>query len=304
MPIKNDFPLRTDMDLTTLKSEPIQVNNIKLLRCQKTFDTAVYQDTVDLEGIIDWIEHPAVLDNKEDNQLWSFGECIDPLKGHQKSNIKSKSKFFMVDYDNGYTIEQFEKDYKDYFYMLYTSFSHTKEHNKFRVIMFGNYEKPLDKDEQTIILSECFRNADVSTFQPNRMFYIPAHKEGAPYYYKLHNGKQFPLDNSVTRLLKVQLLASRAKEAQQDKEWKDYNSKTDHNGMCINYTTVKKYLETPYPYINGNGTSDNDLFKALRTCIKYDDNQTLQDVIYKAKSEHWTDCEIERKIEAIKENYL
>ena len=300
----SDFPLKNDIDLKSLEYEDLQTKDIPMLFCKNTFNTSVYAESQTLMNIGETIKEPIVVSDKEDNEMWTFGECFDQSNGHKKDNIKSKSKFFMIDYDNGYSIKEFEKEYDEYFYMLYTSFSHTKENNKFRVIMYGNYDKPLDNDLQNIILSECFRNADKTTLQPNRMFYMPAHKPNADYYFKLHMGKQFPLMNPVIRYINTKILADRAKEAQQKIEWNRFNSSKDHNGLCRDYGAVKHYLNTSYPNIKGNGDSDVSLFNALRICMKYDDKETLNDVIYKAKLEHWTTSQIEHKMDDIRNKYL
>ena len=59
---------------------------------------------------------------------------------------------------------------------------------------------------------------------------------------------------------------------------------------------VKRYLETPFPKQNGNGVSNIWLYAALQTTKKYNDLQTQLKVIAKAKSEGWTDKEIEHKL--------
>lgn len=294
--ILKDFGLKEDMDLTTVKSDEIQTDHIKVIQKNTRFDKIVYKTKYSLLDIIQTLKEPLITNNKHENGLWMFGDCSDVNLGSQTDNITYKGKFFMIDYDNGYTIEQFEEDYKDYFYLLYTSFSHTNEHHKFRVIMFGNWENPMNVDTQNIILSECFRNADKTTLQPNRLFYLPAHKPNSPYVYKQHYGKQFPLDNTVVRYLITKQQVDRAKELEQDKAWADYTHTKDHNGMCREYSTVKHYLETSYPNITGNGDSSISLFKAIRCCLKYGDNQTLDDVLFKARNEHWTQKELDHKI--------
>lgn len=77
-------------------------------------------------------------------------------------------------------------------------------------------------------------------------------------------------------------------------------SGNSHDGMCKTYTTVKRYLDTPFPRIRGNGNSSTWLFAAVCTCLKYKDNVTLNEVIEKAKREKWTDKELSRTIEAAK----
>lgn len=71
--------------------------------------------------------------------------------------------------------------------------------------------------------------------------------------------------------------------------------KNDHVD-CSKWDVVKRYLETPFPYMNGNGNSSAWLYAALQTCKKFDDKDTMQLVIDKAKSENWTDREIQHKL--------
>lgn len=69
-----------------------------------------------------------------------------------------------------------------------------------------------------------------------------------------------------------------------------------NNGKCRTYEPVKHYLETSYPKLNGNGDSSISLFKAILCCIKYNDEDTLQAVLNKARFEHWSEKELEQKI--------
>lgn len=292
-----EFPLKEDIDLEKQPTEAIQTKDIPILECNSAFDTHIDQNKCTLKEIAEYIENPNITESKEKNGLWCFGECLDPEKGHQKSNIVNKSKFFILDYDSGYTIEEFCEEYKDYFFMLYTSFSHTKEHHKFRVIMYGNHEAPLNDDEQYAILSECFRNADRTTLQPNRIFYKPAHKAGAEYRFKFNVGKQFPLYNEAITFLVTKRRVDKAKEEAQDRAFATYHRKK-RDVDCLNCPSVKNYLNTSYPNTTGNGDSNLNLYKAIFCCIKYGDDNALAVVENKAKSEHWTTSELRQKEEA------
>lgn len=295
--IVKDFFITEAFDLSDFKEEPIQLFDIPILQVPNRYGKVLIEDKVKLQDIIESIDpkygHVRTLNDKNTNDMFCFGTCENPDLGRTISNIKTKSKFFMVDYDNGYTIEQFEKDYKDYFYLLYTSFSHTKELNKFRVIMFGNYDKPLNDRQQKTILSHAFRNADQTTLQPNRFFYLPAHKENGEYVFKQHFGKQFPLwCNDMRKFLDKQL-ADEARVAKRDKEY--YNFHEKKNVDCSNGKAVKEYLNTPYPHKTGNGNSDKNFYRAVYGCIKNHDNKTLELVIEKARNEGWSEKEIEYK---------
>ena len=83
-----------------------------------------------------------------------------------------------------------------------------------------------------------------------------------------------------------------------------WSANKDNPGLCQNYDVIRHYLETSYPKLNGNGDSSISLFKAIRCCIKYNDNDTLRLVINKAVRERWTKKEIQRMIENIKCKYV
>lgn len=68
------------------------------------------------------------------------------------------------------------------------------------------------------------------------------------------------------------------------------------NGKCRHYDKIEHYLNTPYRKMTGNGDSDSSLFNAILCCVKYKDNQTLDLVLDKARDEHWSEREIQRKI--------
>lgn len=62
---------------------------------------------------------------------------------------------------------------------------------------------------------------------------------------------------------------------------------------CMNVSFVQQYLTTPYPNRTGNnGESRLGLFKSIKYCQEHFDDDTLHAVIAKAKSEKWSDKEI------------
>ena len=72
------------------------------------------------------------------------------------------------------------------------------------------------------------------------------------------------------------------------------HNNSEHNGMCKTYNTVARYLNTPFPKTSGNGVSSKWLFCAVKTCQKYNDYDTLNEVLDKARQEHWTEQELSR----------
>lgn len=79
---------------------------------------------------------------------------------------------------------------------------------------------------------------------------------------------------------------------------------TNHDGLCKNYDVVQYYLRKSFPKLTGNGDSSISLFKAIRCCMKYGDNKTLNEVLNKASSERWTGLELTRIQDNIRSKYL
>lgn len=77
-----------------------------------------------------------------------------------------------------------------------------------------------------------------------------------------------------------------------------------HDGLCKNYSTVTYYLNKSFPNKTGNGDSSISLFKAVLTCMKYKDQQTLQEVLAKARRESWSEKEIDHIIRSIEKKYI
>lgn len=77
------------------------------------------------------------------------------------------------------------------------------------------------------------------------------------------------------------------------------NSGKKNDNLCASFDKVKYYLNKSFPKLKGNGDSSISLFKAIRCCMQYNDGTTLDKVIAKAKSERWTDKEIDHILKNI-----
>lgn len=83
------------------------------------------------EDIIKLIENPERID-KEKSPLWQFFESNSKVRD---SKCFTKVSALVLDFDDKLSIYQFQEKYKKISYYLYTTYSHTKKHNKFRVIV-------------------------------------------------------------------------------------------------------------------------------------------------------------------------
>jgi hypothetical protein len=110
------------------------------------------------------------------------------------------------------------------------------------------------------------------------------------------------IDKYLTKLvpkLKLEARGWETEEAIQKLKTEEYSKHSDlknHDGMCHDYKVVKRYLETKFPKVKGNGVSSSWLFAAVCTCLKFRDKKTLDEVLDKAKLEHWTEHELDRVV--------
>lgn len=82
------------------------------------------------DKIINILRNPLHL-SKEDLPQWMF---IDSKLSVRDEKHYINMYALMIEYDDGYSIDEFRARFADFRYYLYTSTGHTDEHNKFRVI--------------------------------------------------------------------------------------------------------------------------------------------------------------------------
>ena len=92
------------------------------------------------------------------------------------------------------------------------------------------------------------------------------------------------------------LLASRIVTITTEEKSVQKSFAKNHDGLCANYDVVQYYLKKSFPNIKGNGDSSISLFKAVRCCMKYNDQTTLDKVLGKARNERWSEQELDHLI--------
>lgn len=149
-----------------------------------------------------------------------------------------------------------------------------------------------------------FRGADTQCKNPARLTRAPdaiRMENGLKQEVLLSKPDNF-IDKYLTKLvpkLKLEARGWQTEESIQKLRSEQYTKTCElknHNGMCREYKAVKRYLETRFPKIKGNGVSSAWLFAAVCTCLKFRDKMTLDEVLEKAKLEHWTEHELDRVV--------
>lgn len=119
-----------------------------------------------------------------------------------------------------------------------------------------------------------------------------------------NNEAIFHIDKNILRNIKSQIEFMNLKKLVKTTTEQPKIINKTNNGLCYTYDVIQHYLTTSYLKIKGNGDSSHSLFMAVKCCIKYNDESTLELVLNKARLEKWTEKEIERIIDNIKQKYL
>lgn len=230
--------------------------------------------------------------SKEEAPLFNFTK-FNGTSRDKINNPPISTNFVILDFDNGYTYDEFERRYREYQYFLYSSKSSTKDHNKFRVIMPLRYD--YTELSYKYLLAKFFKNYDPTCVQLTRFYYMP--NKGADYHSRWNIGKCIDFNLDIINFNSNCKITEGLKHAEQEKI---RNAKKDVNDVSRNIK-VMRYLNTPYTRLYGNGTSNTDLYTAICVCLTANDNNTLNLIINKAHNENWRDNEIRQKINKAKQ---
>ena len=178
------------------------MNYIQTIKSQ--YDNVMRGVKVDKNVLINFkhsIEHPLLVEDKNLIPQWKFCSVIDTKRCNESMD---KTDILMLDYDDSnMTIKEFENRFREYRYILHTSWSYDGIKQKFRVLLFLDKEYAIDRmffkgSERAYspyhYLMDAFEYIDPASFVKSQFFKVPAVKaKDAPYYYSIHNGKLFNL---------------------------------------------------------------------------------------------------------------
>lgn len=145
------------------------------------------------------VMQPRIIKTKADIPQWK----ICTVKGEKRcTENMGTTDVLILDYDStDYSIEKFMDRFREYKYILHTSYSYDGNNQKFRVLLFLDTEYELNrfffKGSQKqyspyFYLIDFFDHVDPASFVKAQFFKIPAiSKEGSPYFYHINNGKLF-----------------------------------------------------------------------------------------------------------------
>jgi hypothetical protein len=148
------------------------------------------------------ISRPVVVLDKSELPFIIWYSQKNPKNNNMASN-SGNANAIVLDYDNGYSINEFQDQFRNKFkYYLHTSFSHTAEKHKFRVIIPLEMPFLMSSTARTFLL-EYFPNIDPTCLN-YRGFYAPGLTPGSNYYYQCNNNVPFwNWSDHTERILKI-----------------------------------------------------------------------------------------------------
>ena len=203
----------------------------------------------------------------------------------------------VLDIESGVSRYAMRRALKDFSYLMYFSASSTLESPRLHVIIpLTEPVKTLHYEYMKDKLMECFDNVpDVHSFESSRFFFMPSKYCG-----------QYREENKITcnigasfdfyATFDINLLD----ELRMKEEMKKKESNGDYRNVYDD-ERVQYYLTTDFPLMQGNGDSASSFYTALCVCIAHEDEDTLEEVIDKARSENWSEKEIDYNIKKAKQ---
>lgn len=154
------------------------------------------------KNFIESIKHPIIVEQKDMIPQWKICTTNGELR---RTDNMGLTDILILDFDDSnYSIKRFENNYREYRYILHTSHSYDGINQKFRVFLFLDKEYELNRlffkgyhkqFSPYYFLINYFEFIDPASFVKAQFFKVPAVKQkNAPYYYSIHDGKLFNIE--------------------------------------------------------------------------------------------------------------
>jgi len=236
-----------------------------LITTPSMFSKIIEYKQVGLEDVLkDWMQHPIVVNNKIGVPLYNDINFVTAVTLNRNGEICKigdnilSYNYLILDYDDGcVSVEQAQEMYSDYYHFGYTSYSHTPDVNKFRIIL--RLDKPILrrtlKTHKEKFIAQ-FSHVDQTCFSTLRMFFMPSvSTENKKHYECWHSD----VDNNFK--LKGKFPFIKEDRVQTKKTMNFVSAKiTEYNKTKLE-GKIRSEMEAIDFYTRGNGVVHNKLLK-------------------------------------------
>lgn len=149
------------------------------------------------ESFVDFVAKPVIAADKSTLKGWSPAKFTGDRRG--KAYVELVSALVLDDDASGLTTDALAAKYASARGVIHTSHSHTLEHPKHRIALDLSRDVTTEEHAQlsaivTGAASEGGQSLDTSTRDSSRLWYVPAHREGATYEWRELTGKPLDVD--------------------------------------------------------------------------------------------------------------
>jgi hypothetical protein len=210
--------------------------------------------------------------------------------------MNDKVTAVVLDIENGITMKNFLKAIDKLAYFAYWSRRSETNKQRFRVII--PLLEPIDAkvyDYCKSRMMNVFDNIpDPHSFESKRFFFFPSDTVGDCH---IDNVIRQQKGHSFDFMKTVNFTDADMKDMMEKERNKEESDEDDEfEGSAEENEKVQYYLETDFPYMTGNGDSASSFYTAICVCIRYNDEDTLEKVLDKARSENWSEKEIDYNV--------
>lgn len=204
----------------------------------------------------------------------------------------AKTHFLIVDVDDGCSKALYREALEKFAYVMYDSFSSIIEKPRFRVVIPLSEVVPMQHvTYKKKALASVFKHCDPCTFDFGRWFFCPSVRCGQGKQsakVEVHEGAELDFYELVgwSPLDDIMVKSFRGPARKLNEKMMSM-----HDDDRVDY-----YLSTPFPMMTGNGDSASSLYTAICVCLANGDDDTLEEVLDKARSEHWSETELNRSL--------
>lgn len=247
---------------------------------QNRYSTDMSTLNIDIQKLL---MSPLVVLNKEDVPLFNLSAILPTTKVKRANFDHIGSNYLVLDFDTGFTVNQFAEKYPKLYetiYFAYSSYNNKPEKEKYRIVIKLTQTFT---DQQWRALAKMLKRAipenDHTSYQISRFHNFPAiHPENRINYWSLGFFDSYTELNLLDYLgIDEGILALALTQTDEPDEFIPYQ-KSVYNFRAIDNLTVKDWIDRRW---NTDGSGNGGLFhRGLFSCIglckRYGDTDTLR----------------------------